>query len=741
MKLLNNILKLNCLLLLLIVLEVKAEFRFPGDSYLFYTDSVDYATMSAHRTPNITVPGFLTDYQTPTRKKYANYLFNFELSDLNYSKNDSLFLVIKAMGGADKTLLNGKIIGETGIFPPHYFSSFDEERIYFIPNSLLKGQNQVKITLYSPDHSGGLFLDVPYIYSSKELKQISQNPDSVTAHPLIPFSNGIAAASYNPAIKGFTHFYPHIYAEYNEFSQTPIVLDKLIPEVYRDGIIMNTKTLLKNTGYVPGTGIIHMEGETPDLNISIFGFSPFTESHPVWVFYLLLEGQNLNNYSLDFTAVNPSNNTIVHKDAFTNAQQKWLRAIVHYKEPGSNFSSTKYKNLNSNFSILQRELKWWRNWQSETELPNDISREKMKLYLHSLVMIKMAQSREEFPAKGQIVSSLPPGNNRTNLLDQAIIIEGLLHSGHNQEALNCLQFLMRGKCGKHRNLTLFGNNLGLFNHYALSTHNYYANSVEKPINHEHPIISMAGFGLILANIRHYLENTEDHRFLEYYWEKVYREIALVLINLIDETGLVREDSGIKEYPLPGKHFTATSAMVYKGLVDAAWMARFLGQETAAKEFEFYANKIRINIQNKLFDKDNSIVRAALEGRTRDTYIDASITSLVNYIFTSQDEISNAVLKTMRHELKKNDSPLVFTTYEYDYLNREISTYHNLRYAECYYKMNENDKAEAILQKILDISRKNQYLLPEKLSNIFGTALGSNSIKAHATYLKTINTRN
>src|SRR6056297_916565 len=121
MKLLNNILKLNCLLLFLFITEVIAEYRFSGDSYLFYTDSVNYtekATGQDHP-PNILVPGFLCEYQNLTRKKYANYIFTFESSDLKISNRDSIFLVFKAMGGADKTLLNGKIIGETGTFPPN----------------------------------------------------------------------------------------------------------------------------------------------------------------------------------------------------------------------------------------------------------------------------------------------------------------------------------------------------------------------------------------------------------------------------------------------------------------------------------------------------------------------------------------------------------------------------------------------------------------------------------------------
>ena len=675
---------------------LSAEFRLPAQCNIYFSNKIVSESLDSgfHE---VQIPDYLFNYENIPKRLFANYIIQFEGNDKFFRTIDSLFLIIPSLASVDQTYLNGKLIGKTGIFPPNFKSGFNDERIYYIPKSYLLDENELLITLYSPDINGGILSETPVIYTSKELKEVQAGKKQLLA---LPISNGISTARFHTKECYFSNFYPHLYQRFNENILNKPVLEKLTPRIYKNGVPIDLQPTIKSSKFVQGTGIVQINGNIENDNYTILGFCPFTEEEPLWIFYILIEGENLKQYIPDIKFQNPDNNLHISKEVFSNQKQKWLRIILHYKTE-NHFSLTKYKNLNTNFDLLKKELKWWKNWQKSTNFPENLNEQELSLYIQSLVLMKMAQVNEDFPAKGQIVSSFPPHENRTNLFDQAVIIDGFLKSGHNAEAIQCLQYLLRGKCSKHRNLDFVGNNVGLLNNYALSINNYYGNSEEQSINPENSVISLAGFGLILTNIRNYLELTDDIQFLEYYWEKIYREIALVLVNLIDNTDLVREDAGLFEKPLPGTHNTSTSAIIYKGLVDVAWMGRMLNQETATQEFEFYANKIRLSIEDKLWKKETKEVRASLEGRTKDIYIDASITSLINCIYTPQDEICNSVINTLQKELSIKNSPLIYSKYEYNYFNKEISLFCNLRFAENYYRLKSRNKGDEIINFIVN----------------------------------------
>ncbi len=258
-----------------------------------------------------------------------------------------------------------------------------------------------------------------------------------------------------------------------------------------------------------------------------------------------------------------------------------------------------------------------------------------------------------------------------------------------------------------------------------------------PINTEYPIINLAGFGYTLMNIRKYIEKSEDQRFLDYYWEKIYRKIALVLVNLIDETGLIRAESGPFRQILPGCHFASTSAITYSALIDVAWMARMLGHETAAQEFDFYASKIRINLQNKFYNEDKKLVRSTLEGRTKDTYIDASITALTDHIFTPQDKISEAVFTTIKNHLSTPMKNLIYSKYEIQSIDREISLYRNLSLAESYFRMKKEKQGDRLLRQIINTVDKNAFIIPRHISTIFYHSEGPVDIRSHAAFIQAV----
>jgi len=721
------------LLFFLITVYAKAEYKFSSTCKIYISDANGKSDSIFQ---DIKIPGYFFNYNDMAKVNYVKYKFSFDINDKTFQTKDSLFLVIPSIASADITLINGNKIGQSGLFPPNFKSGYSKERIYYIPKSYLNNINELEIKLYSPDINGGILVSTPTIYTSKELKQTP--PTDINQIPL-PISNGKSTARFHPEDCYFSHFYQHLYQQFNNELQNKPVLEKLTPVLYKNGVQINLQFSKNSSKLIKGTGIIQIIGEHENTNIKIFAFCPFSENEPLWIFYLLIEGENFKQFIPDFVLKNPNSSLSINKEVFSNSNQKWLRLIIHHKTDNQ-FSITKYKNLNSNFDLLKKELKWWKNWQKVTKYPIEINKSEQQLYIQSIVLMKMAQVREDFPAKGQIVSSFPPHENRTNLFDQAVIIEGLLRSGHYDEAVQCIQFLLRGKCNKHRNLNFVGNNVGLLNNYALSVNDYYGNNEEKPVNPEDPVISLAGFGLTLSNIRQYLEITDDSQFLEYYWEKIYREIAVVLINLIDNTNLVREDAGLFEKPLPGTHNTSTSAIIYNGLVDAAWMGRMLNQESAIQEFEFYANKIRIAIEHNMWDKENKEVRSALEGRTKDIYIDASITALNNYIYTPQDEIFLSVVTTLKKYLSNTKSPLIYSRVSFEPFQKEISLFYNFRFAENYFRLKNRVEGNAIINYIVEKSKQNNYLLNEKISPIFGYGLGDISIRTHSAFIKAMHER-
>jgi phosphoserine phosphatase RsbU/P len=73
---------------------------------------------------------------------------------------------------ADKTYLNGVLIGAEGIFPPNFFSAWNLDRLYPIPNTLLKkGKNTLLIKVYV--NGEGSVFGTLYLGSYDKAKAIS----------------------------------------------------------------------------------------------------------------------------------------------------------------------------------------------------------------------------------------------------------------------------------------------------------------------------------------------------------------------------------------------------------------------------------------------------------------------------------------------------------------------------------------------------------------------------------------
>jgi len=94
-------------------------------------------------------------------------------------ETENLGLFVGRIRDADKTFVNGKLIGETGEFPPLFQKAVLYSRTYQIPNNYLNydSDNVLSIWVYNDARPGGLSKNLPVISDYFELlqNQISKN--------------------------------------------------------------------------------------------------------------------------------------------------------------------------------------------------------------------------------------------------------------------------------------------------------------------------------------------------------------------------------------------------------------------------------------------------------------------------------------------------------------------------------------------------------------------------------------
>ncbi len=532
----------------------------------------------------------------------------------------------------------------------------------------------------------------------------------------IPFSNGISGAYYDSHSRKYIDFYPHLYAQGSENHRSEPVIRSVTPIITHNGRqIPVTQLQDKQIEYIPGTGIVRHSLQDSSFGLTQYSFCPFYVNHPLWVIYIVLESENINEYALNIKIEDKSLRANVGKWSYVNDNKRWLYVVISASEDGQkgNFHTVNnFKNQHTGFSALLTEIDWWESWHEQSVHPRVFEKVKKQFYFQTLTHIKMAQCREQGPAQGQIFSSLNPGSSWTYLADQTYATEALLKSGHIQEARQSLQFLLdNNKCGHFQNYEWFGKNYGIGQNYLLSVSKYYGKGGEATDSAQNgPNIELAGFGLVLANIEDYVKTTQDIQFLEFYWEKIRYQIADVLIYSIDQTGLIRKESGPWRIYLPGKHFTYTSVSAYRGLLAANWMATKMGDESYAVECKLAAQKLRTNIEEKLFLEDKNVLKGNLEGRIPIEYSDGSVIEAINILFSPQDKISKAALNTVNDNLKFNDAPPAYSNLMG---NNQIhdNLFINLRLALALQKIRKTDQAQTIMNKIIKRAEKQGFLLP------------------------------
>lgn len=72
------------------------------------------------------------------------------------AEGQSMFLKLGNIDDVDEVFVNGKSIGRSGSFPPHYSTAYNSNRLYNIPAGILREKNVIAVRVYDDVGEGGI---------------------------------------------------------------------------------------------------------------------------------------------------------------------------------------------------------------------------------------------------------------------------------------------------------------------------------------------------------------------------------------------------------------------------------------------------------------------------------------------------------------------------------------------------------------------------------------------------------
>jgi len=113
------------------------------------------------------VPSSWEDEGFPGYDGYAWYRKTFAF-DKNTS-GTNLYLRLGYIDDVDQVFVNGILVGSTGSFPPYYYSAYDTERFYRLPDSVVhvNDKNIIAVRVFDRELSGGILRGQCGIYEKK----------------------------------------------------------------------------------------------------------------------------------------------------------------------------------------------------------------------------------------------------------------------------------------------------------------------------------------------------------------------------------------------------------------------------------------------------------------------------------------------------------------------------------------------------------------------------------------------
>lgn len=295
--------------------------------------------------------------------------------------------------------------------------------------------------------------------------------------------------------------------------------------------------------------------------------------------------------------------------------------------------------------LLAAEIADWNAWR--TPPPAGLSDAEKAVEQGSQVVLRMGQVRETGKPAGQILASLVPGKwNIAWVRDMAYAVAALVRSGHLEEAKAALVFQLGAEASRYETYVK--------KKYKISVVRYYGEGREESdIDANGPNIEFDGFGLFLWTLDEYLRASNDRAWATTVWPTVRDEIADVIVNLQESTGLMSPDSSIWEVHWNGnqRRFAYTTITAAHGLCSAARVADRLGDPEAAAKFRAAGQKARDAILRELRAPSGALGQSveALAAKTK--YHDAATVEAVNFgLVHPHKATADATLKALRSTL-------------------------------------------------------------------------------------------
>lgn len=134
------------------IIDLKGYWKFTIGDDLKWAEP-DYDDSKWER---ITVPASWESEGFHGYNGYAWYRISFDYPSA--ADDYSLHIYLGYIDDVDEVYLNGKLIGKSGGFPPDYYTAYDAQRSYPIPDKYLKkgNKNTIAVRVYDSQLSGGI---------------------------------------------------------------------------------------------------------------------------------------------------------------------------------------------------------------------------------------------------------------------------------------------------------------------------------------------------------------------------------------------------------------------------------------------------------------------------------------------------------------------------------------------------------------------------------------------------------
>ncbi|MBN1542755.1 hypothetical protein JW992_11470 [candidate division KSB1 bacterium] len=454
-----------------------------------------------------------------------------------------------------------------------------------------------------------------------------------------PTANGIAFAAFDLGKSSVTHFQCRLVDVWDNNLRTVNRIEETGFELVVQGNRLRIASLpVEQIAYVNGTGIIRVERKVREFRTIEYIWSPMILDFPALI--QVLHIPDAQRFRIHENQIQPfllSDDRDIYavRSHVRQPDGLWIASVlVHGQGLPQDTLVALQKELSRALpdKLLEAEQRWWMHWHGAENSPVRIYGKPYEVLQQSAAFLKMAQCREPGKSYGQIVRHLSTKQPKVAVpRDMAYAVVALSELGHYFEAKAALQFMMSADAGYYRRKNVMGSPWGMNRDYRISVHHYAGAGFERSeIVAGHPLIHFDGHGLFLWALQTYVKKSSDSEYGRRIWPKVESSVIFPLIEQIDETGLIQNDSGLWSVSAPGQHFSFTSCSAYLGLNQAAIQARSLGDTDFSNLLVRTGVHLRNAILSKLLVGKSGVIKKSLEAEGFPWFLDGSTVEAINW---------------------------------------------------------------------------------------------------------------